>query len=412
MLRPPGLAKVRVLLAIDGMHPRDGGPPRVVAGSARALQARGHEVAVMTAARPGDVDAVRSTCQAMLDAGVELHFVPQPGVLSLFSASHPGSEIRALIEQADVVHLHALWSPMMASVAHHAIRAGVPYFVSTHGLLDRRAMWMTPFKRLKKQAFIELAGVRQILGKARGVIFGSDAEAGESLELTRSMKRISIPNGVASDLRRVPLTPGQHDLLTKIAPQFTDWNRSLLYFSRINPEKGLDMLVTAFNAVAPDFPGAGLLIAGIRQDDNYLAQVNRLIEEGGCRDRIVLTTELTGPKSQFLHSLCDIFVLPSHAEGFSVAMVEALAHGMPCLLTQYCHAPLVASEGAGVVVPPSPEGIESGLRSLLALPPDRLAAMGARARALFEERYTWDRVAESLEEAYGSSVSNLGRWHG
>src|SRR5687768_4880133 len=70
----PGRVAMRILLVIDGMHPRDGGPPRVVVGSANALRARALDVAVLTTLQPGDEDAVRSVCRPMLDSGVDLHF--------------------------------------------------------------------------------------------------------------------------------------------------------------------------------------------------------------------------------------------------------------------------------------------------------------------------------------------------
>jgi len=344
----------------------------------------------------------------MLAAGVALHLIPPASPLSMFSAWQPTKELRALIEWADVIHLHSLWSPMIVSVANHAIREGRPYLISTHGVLDHRAMWLTPFKRLKKQVCIEIAGIRRVLASAAGVVFGSEAEAAESLELA-SVKRLFIPNGVTAEMRRTALSDDARALFREIAPQVGGWTRSFLYYSRIHPGKGLDMLVNAFNAVASEFPDTVLFIAGIREDDAYLAQVESLIEHGGHRDRISLTTELTGQRGRFLHSACDIFVLPSHAEGFSVAMIEALAHGMPCLITKFCHAPLVESEGAGVIAEPNQKSIEQGLRQLLALTPDELAAMGKRARALFEAEYTWDQVAQKLGCAYRSAVESAER---
>jgi glycosyltransferase involved in cell wall biosynthesis len=396
---------MRVLLVIDGMHPRDGGPPRVVIGSAQALRARGLDVAVLTTLQLGDEGAVRTACEEMLCTGVELHFCAPFGASGLLIRRRPSKEIRAVIDQADVIHLHGLWSAMLVSVARYARSVAKPYLISTHGVLDHRAMWRTRFKWLKKRAVVELAGLRPLVRRAAGLIFGSEAEARESWNFVSAVKRIFIPNGVAAEVRRGTVSAQERALLAEIAPQFAGWGRSLLYFSRIHPEKGTDMLVKAFNAVASDFPDVGLLIAGIRQDEAFLAEVKALVEQGGHPDRIALTTELTGPRSQFLHSACDIFVLPSHAEGFSVAMIEALAHNMPCLVTQFCHAPLVESEGAGVIVSPTPEGIERGLRKLLSLTPEELTRMGCRARALFEAEYTWAVVAGKLHEAYLSAIA-------
>lgn len=399
---------MRILLVIDGMHPRDGGPPAVVAGSAIALRGLGHAVTVLTTLQPGDEADVCSTWAAMRDAGVEMTFCAPVGLSHLLGLDRIDPAMRDAVAAADVVHVHGFWTPALLLAAKMAQRAGTPYFLSTHGLLDRRALTSSRSKWIKKRAALTFLGFRPVFRDASGVIFGSETEDAESWDPTPGMRKYYIPNGVDAAVGQRPATPGSRQKLAAIAPQFDQWDCSLLFYSRIHPEKGLDMLVKAFNAVALDFPGVGLLIAGIMKDEDYGARVASLVAQCPAPDRIVLTTRLTGPESHFVYSLCDIFVLPSHAEGFSVALTEALAHGLPSLITRYCHVPLVASEGAGVVVDPTPEAIEAGLRLLLALTDEELAAMGRNARALFDRRYTWARVAEQLSEAYGAAATAAG----
>lgn len=391
---------MRILLVIDGMHPRDGGPPAVVAGSAIALQARGQKVTVLTTLIPGDEEDVRRTWKQMLDSGVDLQFCAPVGLKHLLGLQAVDPKVIEAISAADAVHIHGFWTPALLIAAKLARRAGKPYFISTHGLLDRRAMTSSRAKWLKKQIAITLFGFRPVFRNADGVIFGSETEDAESWDPVPAMRKIFIPNGVEAHVGLTPASAASRERLAEIAPRFDGWSRSLLFYSRIHPEKGLDMLVRAFNAVVLDFPGVGLLIAGIMKDEAYGAMVQKLVAECPDPDRIVLTTSLTGPESHFVYSLCDIFVLPSHAEGFSVALTEALAHAKPSLITRYCHLPLVESEGAGFVVDPDPASIEAGLRKLLSLTDAELRTVGANARSLFEQRYTWDRVAEQLEAAY------------
>jgi glycosyltransferase involved in cell wall biosynthesis len=395
---------MRILLVIDGMHPRDGGPPAVVSGSSIALQPRGARVQVLTILRPGDEADVRATWRRMTDSGVELSFCAPVGLGQLLGASQSDPAMQAAIDAADVVHLHGFWTPALILAARMARKAGKPYFISTHGLLDHRAMRSSPLKFAKKRLALQLFDLRSIFERASGVIFGSETEAGESWQPAPAMRKLFIPNGVDARVgRETAVSAEARARLVAVAPQFAQWQRSLLFFSRIHPKKGVDMLVRAFNAVSADYPGAGLLIAGLAEDTQYEAEVARLIAACPIPDNIVLTTKLTGPGSHFLYSTCDIFVLPSHAEGFSVALTEALAHGRPSLITRYCHVPAVESEGAGLVVDPDPASIEAGLRKLLSLSDDALAAMGRNARLLFERHYTWDRVAEQLEAAYSAA---------
>lgn len=396
---------MRVLLVIDGMHPRDGGPPAVVSGSSIALRAQGFDVAVLTSLRPGDERDVRTTWQGMIASGVELLFCDPVDLRQLLGLGKRSTVMQEAIDGADVVHLHGFWTPALIQAARMARTAGKPYFISTHGLLDHRAMKSSWPKWAKKRLAVELFDFASIFNGASGVIFGSETEAGESWQPSAAMRKIFIPNGVDATvgLEHV-ISPEARQRLASAAPPFEQWQRKLLFFSRIHPKKGVDMLVQAFNAVVSDYPGTGLLIAGLPEDAQYQAEVARLVDACPMPDNIVLTTQLTGPGSHFLYSACDIFVLPSHAEGFSVALTEALAHGKPSLITRYCHMPQVETEGAGVVVDPTPASIEAGLRKLLSLSAEQLTAMGKNARGLFERRYTWDRVAQQLGAAYSAAL--------
>lgn len=397
---------MKVLQVIDGMHPRDGGPPSVVAGAAIAMRARGHDIRVITSLQPGDQADVEASWKRMLDSGTKLYFTAPIGVASMIGLAAPDAILNAAIEDADVVQLHGFWSPMLVSAARSARKAGKPYFISVHGLLDHWAMTASRSKWLKKQIALKLFGVESVLRQSAGLIYGSETEDQQSWDPAPGLKKFYIPNGVDADVGQGPVTESDRQRLAQSAPHFGSWKRSLLFYGRIHPGKGVDMLVTAFNAVAMDFPDTGLLIAGIRRDETYADQINELVAACPAPDRIALTTELTGPESRFVYSLCDIFILPSHGEGLSVAMIEALANGMPMLITRYCHAPQVQSVGAGVVVDPTPAAIEAGLRDLLSRSDAELAVAGQRARQLFEQAYTWDRVAQLLDEAFSSSLSS------
>jgi glycosyltransferase involved in cell wall biosynthesis len=395
---------MRILLVIDGMHPRDGGPPAVVAGSAVALRARGIDVTVLTTVQRGEEAVVKATWKPMIDAGANLTFIKPVGARELVFGSPHDPVLDTAIAEADVLHSHGFWNPANILAARLAVAAGKPYVISTHGVLDFRAMRRTMPKFLKKRAAVVMLGLRNMVLGAHAIVFGSEAEANQSWAIAPGMKKAYVPNGVDSESWNVPVSEEERAQVRHIAPAFDSWGRSLLFFARIHPEKGADMLVRAFNSIAHEFPESGLLIAGLKQDEAYQKLVERLVAETPDPSRIVFTTELTGPKSQFLYRLCDCYVLPSHAEGFSVALTEALSSGKPALITRYCHMPEVETAGAGFIVEPDALSIADGLRKLFALPPDELTAMGIRARSLYESNFTWARVAERLERLYATAA--------
>ncbi|NJC34178.1 glycosyltransferase involved in cell wall biosynthesis [Sphingomonas jejuensis] len=394
-----------ILLAIDGMHPRGGGPPVVVVGSAVALAKRGHRVTILTTANPEDEAVVRHTWPALDEHGIALVFDVDERASPLAVGKARRAVFERLVRAADVVHIHAVWHPMLIALGRIARDIGVPYFVSVHGVFDRRAMQRVKSKLLKKRAAMHLLGIYGFLDHAAGVVFGSEAEAAESWIPSPRMRQIFVPNGAPDDLGLAELDRADRARLFEAAPAQRGWTRTLLCRSRIHPEKGIDLLLAAFDRVAPDFPDAGLLIAGLRQNEAYEGKLRTSIAASPIRERMIITTELTGPSSQFLYRACDLFVMPSLAEGFSMSLIEGLANARPLLITRYCHMPVVADAGAGMVVEPTIAGLADGLRWFLRQDREAWERMGIAARQLFAENYTWDHVARRLEREYDASVA-------
>jgi glycosyltransferase involved in cell wall biosynthesis len=148
-----------------------------------------------------------------------------------------------------------------------------------------------------------------------------------------------------------------------------------------------------------------LLAAGIPQDHAYESTIRQRITERAMGDRILLTSDLVGSSAKQALRASDIFTLPSHQEGFSMALIEAMAMGLPVLVTNACHMNQVADWGAGVVTPPNREGIEQGLRKLLSLAPDERQAMGQKSAQQAANRFAWDCVAAQQATAYATAVS-------
>ena len=228
---------MRILLVIDGMHPRDGGPPAVVAGSAIALKARRLDVTVLTTLIPGDDADVERTWASMTEAGVKLRYCAPVGLHHLVGLQAVDRTMADAIEAADVVHIHGFWTPALITTAKMARRTSTPYFISTHGLLDRRAMTSSKAKWVKKHLALAIFGFRPVFRDASGIIFGSETEDKESWDPVRDMRKLYIPNGVQVTVGQTPASPASRERLSVIAPQFDGWRLSLLFYSRIHPEK-------------------------------------------------------------------------------------------------------------------------------------------------------------------------------
>jgi glycosyltransferase involved in cell wall biosynthesis len=304
--------------------------------------------------------------------------------------------IRADMAGYDVCHMHGIWDQCLVAVGSAARAAGRPYLISPHGMLDR---WSMARSRWKKRAMLVLGGGQRFLDGAAGVLFGTADEAEEATGLATGVKRLVMPNGVDPALLS-PRDPAAVARMRAAVPQSASWARTLLFYSRFHPKKGLDLLIDAFAAIAPDYPDTGLLAAGIVQDPAYAEALQARAAATGLGDRLVVTAALSGGNSHFLLDAAQLFILPSHQEGFSMAIIEAMARATPVLITDRCHLPEAEQSGAGRTVAPTVAGLEQGLRDLLARDGATLAAMGEAGRALVADHYTWPQIARRLTAVY------------
>jgi glycosyltransferase involved in cell wall biosynthesis len=116
---------------------------------------------------------------------------------------------------------------------------------------------------------------------------------------------------------------------------------------------------------------------------------------------VKLSGPVVGDAKAALLRRADVFLHPSRSEGHPMAVLEALAYGVPCLVTPVTNmAEEVAAAGAGWKMEPSPQGIAAGIRKAVTDGIDALQAAGEKARRLAVENYGWDKIAARSVEAY------------
>jgi glycosyltransferase involved in cell wall biosynthesis len=387
----------RVLLLAADMDPRQGGPPRVVYGSACALARAGVAVEIAATGPAEAADATRAAWPLLAELGIPLHIFPRNGPATLGYSAGMDRFVRREVAGFDAVHVHGVWEQCFARGARRARAAGVRTFVSPHGMLDR---WQLRQSRFKKRVALRLFGTGAMLKHADGVLYGTRHEADEARSLGLPSPALVMPNGVEPEPLpdRATVTAGLHERF----PQMREWSRTVLFLSRIHPKKGLDMLVEAFARVRQTHPDAGLLAVAIPQDADYEARLRTRIDELGS-ERLVLVTDLVGPEARSALAAADVFCLPSHQEGLSIAILEAMGAGLPVLITTECHLDELEDRGAGKVVPDTIPGLTAGLEALLDLDEEKLAAMGRRGSEIVAAEYSWEGIAAKLAALYSGA---------
>jgi poly(glycerol-phosphate) alpha-glucosyltransferase len=142
-----------------------------------------------------------------------------------------------------------------------------------------------------------------------------------------------------------------------------------------------------------------LVVAG-PGEGGHEEEMKRLTAELGLEPRVCFTGPLQGQEKLAALAGAELFVLPSFSEGFSMAVLEAAAAGLPVLLTPQCNFPELVRASGAIEVSPDVAGCEAGLRELLGLPDAERRLMGQRGKDLVARSYTWPRIVEQMLSVY------------
>lgn len=391
---------MRVLEIVREMHPRYGGPPRVVVGHAQQLKKRGIGIEVVCLARRGEEDETRAAWPELSSAQIPLHIFDYDPPQAIGRSTKLESYVGRRILDFDVMHAHGVWEHSLAAAARVFHAARKPYIISPHGMLDRWSRRRSAWKKWIAQKFL---GTGAFLHQADAIVYGTRDEAHEADILRLPARRFIIPNGIELAHFQRRGGDGVADLLARF-PTIATWETVVLFYSRLHPKKGLDLLVEAFARLRHEHPHAGIFAAVMPDDDHYAAVLGKRIAAHGLESQVVLTTELTGKAGRAVFNMADIFALPSRQEGFSMAIIEAMACGIPVLISDACHMNDVTEWRAGKVVPVSIDGIEAGLRELLGMDRDALAAMGSHGREVARRLFNWPQIGDQMAKMLAEVV--------
>ncbi len=204
-----------------------------------------------------------------------------------------------------------------------------------------------------------------------------------------------IPNGVELDERASELDP--HAVWRQYPA--LQGRKIFLFLSRVHPKKGLPDLLRAWAQTNPQLQNWALVVVG----PDELAHESELREIAGglgIASQITFAGPAYGEQKRLFLAAADAFVLPSLSEGFSMAVLEAAAVGLPILFTSECNFPELAAAGAAIEVPAGQAGILAGLKRFLALTVTERQQMGGRGLELVKQSYTWPAVAKQMTSVY------------
>ncbi len=413
---------MKVLQIVPSISLIYGGPSQMVLGLAPALARQGVKVTILTTDSNGD------TGQKPLDVPLEVP-IEQDGYEIIYFKCSPFRRYKFSInllnwlknhaKEYDLAHIHALFSPVSSTAAAVCRAKKLPYILRPLGTLDPADL------RKKKQLKQVYAAVleRPNIAKAAAIHFTSEQEAKVSHRFGVTTRDLVIPLGV-KECRDVKFNVSNQygnvkpnvsnqgsDVKTNVSGKFDipDNVPKVLFMSRIDPKKGLDLLIPALEKLLSEGLDFHFVLAGTNpQDPSYEQKIKSQIQASPLNEHTTITGFVTGELKSALLEKADLFVLPSYYENFGIAVAEAMVAGIPVVISDQVHiCQDISGSESGWVGTTNTESIADLIREAFKYPEER-QRRGLQARKYALLNYSWDAIAQKIVAAYQDIIQVKG----
>lgn len=389
-------ARMRVAIVSNTYPPHDiSGVGTLVAELAAQLRAAGHQVVVLTRrAAPGDA-AVRTT------GGSKLLFPLAVARLFLRAAREAPFEV-VHVHESDGIAV-ALLVRLARLLRRPSGRAVLVATLQVSYTRERRAVRAvradgrvvsrpTPGERLFAWGRAPLlAGLGRLTARLADRVVAPSHATGIEIEEDYGARNVTvIPNGIA------PLPSGG------ATAERPDGRPVILYAGRLRTRKAVAVLVEALARLRRDHPEATLVVIG---DGEQRPALERQVRDHGLGRAVRFAGAQPRSAMAAWYAAADVYCLPSLYEGFPLAVLEAMAAGLPVVASAVAGVPEAVEDGVtGRLVPP--EDVTALARALAEVAADPSAAqrMGEAGRRRVEEEFAIPKIAAAYVEQWSASV--------
>lgn len=398
---------MNLLLATDEYLPHLGGVPRVIAETGRRLQARGHQVSILTLERD------RSLLGQSRVIGVPVDRIPLRGRLSTYLRALIGSWRafhRRLAEgDCDILHIHLplIGLGAMLQGKTHRIPMVYTFYGPWHGEMatELRAKPLRPVIRQLYGLYVSalclvLRGWQGwVMSRCDRVIVLSEHSRQEIAALFPTVKQEQvtlIPGGV--DVERFRPAPDRTAVRQQLGlpPDKT----ILLTVRRLVPRMGLENLLHAFAEASRGQGDLYLVVAG---RGRLADPLNELADQLGIIGRVRFTGFVPEEDLPAYYQAADLFILPTQAlEGFGLITLEALSSGLPVVGTPVGSTPEILGwfDARFLTTGIDSEALAQGIRCGIEIMHQEGTELARRCREFAVDHYDWERIVDQYEVVY------------
>lgn len=378
--------KMKVAHVIPSISPRLGGPAMAMISYARALQLQEKvELTILTTTRLME-RGERTRLSQLGNIDVRM-FVAVGDTSRSFSASFKSWFLKH-VKEFDLIHVHAIFNFVSLSACWIASLNRVPYIIRPLGTLS-------PFTRRlyshgAKKAYYTLLA-KPVLDRAAYVHCTTGNEE-RKVSQWIAQRTVSIP--IPFELN------GWSNWNRSHLQKSTELQPNILFLSRLHPKKNAHLVIEAVGRLKRDKSCKPRLIIAGEGPTDYVNFLHKCARKWGIEDSVEWPGFITGRAKKELFRTAEIFVLPSQDENFGVATVEAMASGLPVIVSQEVDLmPLIQEYKAGLIVKQTGDSLASALNTLIKNPMLR-KTFGQNGRRLVKKEFNPEYVGQQLVDLY------------
>jgi glycosyltransferase involved in cell wall biosynthesis len=375
---------VRVLRVIGGIDPQMGGPSASSVNSCIAAQRCGVQTTVAFPVDESKRDVARSVAVRLTAEGADVRLLPIETALAAVSrrwgVSFPLMNwVISAAPSYDVIHAHGAWTATTASAVIAAHIARRPSALTPHESLTEFDVVKSarPWRELKRVMRIAYMHSCDLL------VFSSEMERHDTVRRPRTARDVVIYHPVYDDRGSV-----------QTESQLSDSRMQIGFLGRFDDKKNLDVLLRALVRMPPTVT---LTIGGTGASESHL---RRLADDLHIQDRVGWVGFVSDKgKRRFFESI-DLLVMPSRYECFGMSAAEAMAHGVPAVVSEATGiAEVIREDGGGIVVTPTVKALAAEV-SALARSRQKLNRLSADAASAARARFSFEIHGRNLRAAY------------
>lgn len=337
--------------------------------------------------------------------------VERKGSLTVHRYANPGNHNQDAMDRGkeilrdivslhpDIVHIHGTGG--LSGALYSAVKTyGIPVLLTVHGLLHiekKNALIKHPSLKHLYQLFVQSHAEFKVLNEAEHIIVDTEYVA-EQIKHLHSKKKIShlpwmyvVPQGIQSQYLQVsPKKP--------VIP-------TILSVGSISQRKGHLLLVKAFEIVHKTVPSAKLIIAGTLTEKAYYTQLQNEIGKLHLKQSVELLTNIPQEQLLQIYQEATIFALHSQEESQGIALVEAMATGLPIVSTLVGGIPFVVKNGKTGLLSKYGDVDSFANNMIKLLTNENLRTQMSQSARLSAQSYSWQEITQAIEIIYNRIIT-------